>query len=227
LALEHSFQPRHLLVPVLLTFALLYSSAESKRTSNGQCSLESCRSFHELLNHRDKDILDSLSDDAAFVCFIPKEDKFLVAHFSKPTTGDWQQREHPPGEGKAGALTAGGSASITTYRNGEFEDLQNVEFGQNWRASGATDAHGLTFDVSPVFAGQSQDKKAKIRIDDAEFDSSDEFDNEVNSITSHRIAIRFSTARFTVDYRWDEHGVEKTQNKSGHCEIYSQGKRVR
>ena len=225
--LEHSFQPRRLFtVSVLLTFALLSSSAESNRPTHEQCSLQSCRSFHELLNHRDKEILDSLSDDAAFVCFIPKEDKFLVAHYSQPTTDDWQPKEHKPGESHAGALTAGGSASVTTYRNGAFEDSENVGFGQNWRASGTRDGNGIAFDVSPVFEGQSQDK-AKIRIDEAEFDASDEFDNEVNSITSRRIAIRFSTARFSEDYHWDEHGVEKAQSNSGHCEVYGRGKRVR
>lgn len=226
--MERSFQTRRLLtVPLLLTFALLSSSAENNRPANEKCSLQSCRSFHELLNNRDEDILDALSDDAAFVCFIPKEDKFLLAHYSKPTGEDWQSKELNRAQGETGALTAAGSASVTIYRNGEFEESQEVESGQNWRASGTRDANGIAFDVSPIFEGESRDKKAKIRIDDAEFDLSDEFDNDVSSVTRHHVAIRFSTGRFTEDYSWDERGVAKAQNNSGHCETYAHGKRMR
>jgi hypothetical protein len=55
-----------------------------------QCTLQSCRSFHELLDNKDPEIIEllknpnSFRDDKTYVCLRSDEDGFFIAKYDFP-----------------------------------------------------------------------------------------------------------------------------------------------
>jgi hypothetical protein len=63
----------------LIMVAMLFVAAESA-VAQAPCTLQSCRSFHELLSRKDADIMNAIKtdDQQVFVCFRSKDDSFFI-----------------------------------------------------------------------------------------------------------------------------------------------------
>ena len=73
-------------------------------------SMVSCKSFKQLVDARDKDLMDSLTGDKeskqkhfAYVCLRPKDDEFEIVDFNEPPPGDFRPYMPPDGAASAGA----------------------------------------------------------------------------------------------------------------------------
>jgi len=73
-------------------------------------SLVACKSFKQLVDARDKDLIDSLTGDKeskqrhfAYSCLRPKDDAFEVIEFDEPLREDFRPYSPPEGAGSLGA----------------------------------------------------------------------------------------------------------------------------
>jgi hypothetical protein len=73
-------------------------------------SMVACKSFRQLVDARDKDLIDSLTGDKeskqrhfAYVCLRPKDDVFKVVEFDEPPREDFRPYTPPDGAGSLGA----------------------------------------------------------------------------------------------------------------------------
>jgi hypothetical protein len=73
-------------------------------------SMVACKSFKQLVDARDKDLMDSLTGDKeskqrhfAYVCLRPKDDVFEVVEFDEPPHEDFRPYVPPDGSGSLGA----------------------------------------------------------------------------------------------------------------------------
>lgn len=193
------------------------SNAQSRRS----CATQSCQSFHDLLSNKDRGILDRLHR-TAYVCFLPTEDKFFIAEYLEPNISqEWEDKATPGSSGAAGVFEQPGSASVSAYKNGVFDELK-LSPGK-WIVTGHRDQKG---EVVPrgeaTYVSQCLGSEfCRVSITGGEFTLSDSFNDKAGGITEHNISVRLSTARFVDTY--DPSDGPKQVNR-GTCEIYVAGK---
>lgn len=166
---------------------------------------KACGSFKQLLEAKDKDLLDSLSSPTSYVCFRPKEDAFLIFHVNAPR-GLWEHQENR-------VETQTSLQVLGEFRNGVFYHDTTV-FG-HWSR--------LSFDkeiMEPMFTTTSNmddNEKATVNIDAAEISIEYPFKNQNGGTTQYSLIIRRSTGRFIETY-----SVENTPSttNTGTCLIY-------
>jgi len=171
-------------------------------TCSEPAALKGCRTFKQLLEAHDRDILDSVSSPIAYVCFRSGEDAFLIFRSEPPSEYGWKKLEDG---GETQEFTS--AAMLTEYRDGVF---YRVEDGRGyWRR----------YLPEPVFHSEAKGglfKGLKVTIDDTEISIEYPFRNDTTETTNYSLIIRRSTGRFIETYAGK--GIPITH--SGTCLIY-------
>lgn len=227
----------------LMVLAVLFTSVvafgQKTPTTENSCNLQSCRSFHELLNNKDADMLEKISsDNNAFVCFRSSEDVFFIAEYSKVTSFHWiPDMSNWQKDSTSGPYYAYGSASVTTYKSGQ----EDAWYGANgkWKAYGHLAAYTpkngsplVSEGIPPIFGekcAQTEGEECSFFIDNAAFKLFRNFDNKNGGKTDYKLEVRLSTGRYSETFSWnkskDLDAGEDTD--TGRCELYNNGKRSR
>lgn len=224
---------------VNIILAVLFSSICSM--GQNACTLPSCRSFHELLNTKDADILEKIGKgNEAFVCFRADQDSFFIAEYSRITWSSWiRDSEGWPNDATSGPFYAYGSASMTNYRRGQDDDWYAAGPLGKWKAWGHMGKYApkngaplITDGPPPMFSEKCSfpdGEKCSFFIDNTGFKFFRNFTNKNEGTTDYSLEIRLSTGRYTETYSWskakDLDAGEDTN--TGRCEVYSEGKKVR
>jgi hypothetical protein len=178
----------------------------------------SCKSFKELVDHGDKEILDILRQQcragggrrgATYVCFKEGADKFLVVSFNMPE--EWEKTT-------LGHLTGESMLCSDEYENGSpgdqrFSSLDWLRLDKYHDPSDAnTPVTGKLFDdklhVTPGETAATVGLSAiSVRYS---------FTNKSGSLTDYKLLIRRSTRRFVETYDADN----KTYTETGHCAVF-------
>ena len=224
-----------------LLFVSLLAFGQQKATPQTPCGLQSCRSFHELLNRKDADILEKIGkDNEAFVCFREDEDSFFIAEYSQLKWSSWiPDSDNWPKDSTSGPYYAYGSAAVTNYRSGQDDDWYGAGPLSKWKAFGHTgkftvkdgapflaDAPGAMFVANCTFP---EGEQCSLFIDQTSFKLYRNFKNKKEGTTDYALEIRLSTGRYSETYSWDKSkdADEGETKHSGRCEVYSDGKKVR
>jgi len=152
-----------------------------------------CKSFTELVDSKDKDILDRLVGDS-FVCFRPDEDVFLIASYLKPDESAY-------------------------LRTGKYTSEQTGIFFYNRFKEGLTDDYETAYGTwtKNTVAGEDVRFSAKppysALIDAGEVSFSYQYKNMRGTNTSYLLQIRKSTKRFVETFDADDLPVSD-KNKS-------------
>ena len=157
-----------------------------------------CNSYNELVKATDKDLLNTMRQDMAVVCFRPDEDVFFTLSHENPGYGSFVKVQ------SSSAYEAPGYVFYTRYKNGVTDDFQFV-FGR-WMKL-AKDGQKPYFVADPK-------AEAGASISDNEVVFSYSFQNLSKTKTSYSVAVRLSTLRFVEKYQWDN-PPEPTNTKKG------------
>lgn len=260
---------------VSFVFLMLVSVAaigQHKQQQNA-CTLQSCRSFHELLNSKDQDILDELNykNQEVYVCFRSDADSFFIARIQRPSNYDWlaekepataqenpfnvkategsdssdahkgdvvdQAASQPPQPGENRGYYAYGIVSLTNFKNGQSDEWFGASTTAIWKAWGHFDytklssKHGMLVTEQPptlsASCAMAEQKDCGFFINNTVFSFFETYKNRNENLneneTKHSIDIRLSTERFSETYDWKTGSATKT----GRCELYKEGKRIR
>lgn len=202
-----------LLLLVLLNLAQAQQKTAEKlraptkpKTPTVNCSeaqtSKACRSFKQLLEAHDNDILDTLSSPTSYVCFRPSEDAFLIFRVRAPYRDLWKQPDDHVGE------TQPSSETLTEYRDGV---LYNVVAGLGywWRSSP---------DGEPEFTLQnSRIEGLMLAIFPTEISIDYPFKKQNGGTTHYSLTIRRSTGRFIETFAGENTPIT---THSGTCLIY-------
>ena len=167
---------------------------------------KACKSFKQLLDASDKDVLELLSLPTSYVCFRPTEDAFLLFHLEEPTQYMWQTLE-----GDAKGQTQYASPVLAEFRDGVVYDTRAV--------IGAWYRHSPT-DKEPLFKIRSDspfNDGSTLTIDTAELSVQYPFKNQDGGTTQYSLVIRRSTGRFIETFAVEN---APTTTHAGTCLIY-------
>jgi hypothetical protein len=99
-------------------------------------SMVACKSFKQLVDARDKDLMDSLTGDKdigekhfAYVCLWPKQDTFKIVEFYEPPSAEFQPYS-PPVEAKGLSVIANGQAAFPYAK--EKPVMQLLDAQEKW-----------------------------------------------------------------------------------------------
>jgi hypothetical protein len=173
--------------------------------------LDSCKSFTELLQNKDKDLLEAFKPDQnAFVCFRSEEDAFFVIGWQ--IASDFRKAPNKPGESSA-ELVAASMASYTLYRNGVLSDWHAwFDYWKKWPFQSDADAH---------ISAKNQ-KQGNFNADASEVNVSFGFENRIGTTTKYSVSVRRSTGRFTetISAPDTKGGKEVPFDRTGRCLQY-------
>src|SRR5579864_8209847 len=126
----------------IVVFFVVLGTLSAVAQQQNACTLKSCRSFYELLNNKDEEILSELGhqNEEAYVCFRSDSDSFFIARMQKPKDYDWvvekQTAEEasanpfgpsqPPKPGEAAWYTAYGNVSMAFFKNGQTDEWRGA-----------------------------------------------------------------------------------------------------
>lgn len=165
-------------------------------------AVAACKSFEQLLEARDADILDSIKP-TSYVCFRPKEDVFWIFRFDKPR--GWSQPD------SSDAQSTRGLASLVEYRNG-VSSKAKLGLG-TWSRVPSFGGAADRFAYSPV---EGRDKGLQFIIDSDEISVDFDYQNLDSERVFYSLQIRRSTGRFAETFK-----IQKVQvEDSGTCFIY-------
>lgn len=207
-----------ILFPIASLASAQDRSAESTKASSGtnqdvntvDCSKfgssPGCKSFNEMVGHKDKGLLDSLGDGDryAFICFHEDEDSFFVFEVGPPY-------EFRPAKGNP-ALEESSleTAAYSKYERGVFSDFR--PWIDHWRKTRTLGSDSETF--------QSTNRGSACFIDSAEVVIGFRFQNVKGTQTDYTLHIRRSTGRFVETFATKNAqgpGVHQF-DQSGYCE---------
>src|ERR1039458_5728551 len=141
-----------------------------------------CKSYNEMVEKNDKDILAILKGSSTFVCFRQGEDTFVVLSYRQPLPTLFHQ-------GAAShVLETFGIVLYRTYTDGVVGFM--LPISGRWTKAFTTD--------SPVFTSRKDEIQASVL--DAEVSFSYPFKNRSGTTTRYDITIRRSTLRFVETY---------------------------
>ena len=209
-------QNSYLLLVLALSLAGAQQNNEQKRPAlkptspSVNCSearsSKACGSFKQLVDARDKDILDSLSSKPTYVCFRPNEDAFLLIHVQPPSPYIWRTADDGVGQ----TQDFQSSVNLTEYRDGVFYTIKDGR--ASWYRSSPNS--------EPLFHSESTQgifKGLKITVYPTEISFDYPFNNQNGGTTQYSLTIRRSTGRFTETFTTETAPVT---THSGSCLIY-------
>lgn len=205
------------------------------------CKLDSCRSFHELVSSRDKDLLHALDADAAYVCFRSDGDEFFVVQYGRPSPDGWTEDETrlPANYYEQAAerrptvrFIQWDIAEVDWYSEGVLNNTV-YDYGQ-WSSLGKRDINGnvvLVYSIPTYRTIQDQAAKPdsttnepEIYISDTQFGLNRSFDNRSGDTTQQDVSIQLSTGRYKETFSWKGASHREYIEKTGRCDMYSKGK---
>ena len=189
------------------------------------CATKSCRSFHQLLGNKDKEILERLSG-TAYVCFLQTKDSFVIASYAEPEDWQWLGAEGTPvaAEGVDALFEQRGTARVALFADGVSVNGE-TSFDGKWLVTGHRNHKGQVVPRGEANYGSRcafhGTEPCRMVILGGEFIYSEDFKNQAGTTTSHNLTIRLSTGRFTEEYVFADGTAHQD---GGACEIYRQGK---
>lgn len=167
--------------------------------------LDSCKSFAELVQNKDKDLLNTLKPgENTFVCFRPEEDAFFII--------DWEIlsafRKTSAVEHRAAGMT-----QYDLYRNGALADSR-AWIGY-WTRSPLESDDNARISVKNA-------KNGNFYADASEVNVSFSFENRIGTTTKYSVSVRRSTGRYTetISAPDKKGGKEQPFDRTGRCLRY-------
>lgn len=160
-----------------------------------------CKSYDEMLEGKDQDVLAVLQGGNTLVCFNETADKFVLIYFAKPPETEYVKTANNMFPSTSGFV------SYASFSQG-LRDTSHISFGKWRRILLETD-----FESDP-------NSNVRASVDDAEIAFSYSFTNLSETKTNYSIQIRRSTLRFTENYQFPQTSKQKGQDRvteTGHC----------
>src|SRR5580704_2617810 len=168
------------MLPLLLLAVLQATVGQPAPAANplladcsGERNTQSCRSFNQLMESKDKHLLLSLSQDA-YACFRPGDDVFFVVSFTQP----------PGNPDQAPVVT------YQMFKGGVSDDFRTVEGSWAKAPEGSSVFH------------QNKSSEASASITGAEVQFGYSFKNAQGNDVGYSVQVRRSTLRFSEAYKW-------------------------
>jgi hypothetical protein len=185
-------------------------------------STKACKSFEELLQADDPDLMSDLAQqDHIYACFLPDEDVFFEVNFSEPS---WFNFAKPSDEQikdgiSPNALTVLGGSEIAYYTNGIWDENKSLHIIGNWiyyRLGEKTDDFkSMRMNAT---SKRAQFKGQEIEIDNDRWALSETYKNRANTQTRHSLTLQPSTGRFKETYEVTGNGGDLRES-NGRCLI--------
>ena len=208
---------------LLAFFLLSVQAAKDKAISlpDNFCSefpaaSSACKSFKELADHEDSEILSILRHEcrrggghggATYICFRDGQDKFLAVAFNMPDQRTKAEEDR---------FTGKSSLCLDEYDNGIPGSQQHswVE----WMRTPVNGLEGTTPITGKLYVGDHvAPGEIVATVDPTEITVSRSFANKSGSQTDYKFAIRRSTKRWVETYKTDT----RTYTETGHCAAFN------
>lgn len=168
-----------------------------------------CRSFTQLLESRDADII-AVVKPAAYVCFRPKEDAFFVVGFDPPPKNILKERDQ--------SVSQTGVVQLSEYRNG-VSGMLKTAVGEWLTTPPIAGTPGIVrFLYSSEGKPYVAEEKLSVSIFPDELNLHVEYRNGSGALTDRSISIRRSTGRFVDTFAVKEKALDF--EFTGRCLIY-------
>ena len=176
-------------------------------------SVSACKSFNEMLEKQDPDILKFVTDKSrtTYACFETDRDAFIMVSFAKPMEHAW----HLDKQSNVW-LTQRGNFTLNQYSNGVY-DRGRVALPM-WTRFGSEDEHPTAETAESKVPAGANARVADVSIDEGEVTVSYSFENIQNTVTDYLLQIRRSTRRFVETY--GVKGAKSQVNDTGYCAEY-------
>ena len=194
--------------PIIMTDTLKVKCGTVRAT-------ESCNSFNEMVQSKDKDLLSVLSSKTGMVCFRPDEDMFFVISIYRPSFDDLPKNQ-------TSDIIKNGMVYYQSYHQGTT-DTSHTAYGK-WTKTPYSDE--VTFSSSGATGTVAT-------VDDSEIFFGFEYPNIGRGTTHYSAQVRRSTLRFLEDYQWTikskdpkatsrstEEPANRDDSHSGYCRAF-------
>jgi hypothetical protein len=184
-------------------------TTDHKIDCSGVSSPLGCKSYNEMVEAKDADLLSLLKQRDVYVCFREYEDVFSVIGIDTPY--DYAFRKLPNG-----TYHADSSIMYLRFKAGQNESFRMV-FGK-WTKIGA--------DGNPFFATPPR-SDTSASVTDSEVSLSYDFRNVGGGLTTYSFQMRRSTLRASETLQWNNPPTKEkaapdrgSQDYDGHCVLF-------
>ena len=189
-------------VPVAAQSQANTKNASPIVTCSDATTQKACRSFKQLVDAHDADILDRISAPPLYVCFRPDEDSFLMISFREPRKYLWKQAKDSTDETQLAFLR------VDEYRDGVSRSFKTAD--GVWRRYRADTQPFMEIDMKDGFKGTVSENELVISYP---------FKNQEGGMTQHSLSLRRSTGRFMESFTIVP-STNSFATASGSCLIY-------
>lgn len=172
----------------------------------------SCKSYNEMVDAKDKDLMGYLSTENAFVCFRETEDVFSLISFVEPAQSFYKKDKKYPF-----LLTASGLLFYSRYAKGQNDDFRM--FPGTWSGMARTET-SMELADRPTFSTNDAVKPNQASVDQSEVGIIYTYQNLSRTTTTYSIQIRRSTLRFNETWTFpadDKKSADTRIEATGHC----------
>jgi hypothetical protein len=168
-----------------------------------------CKSYNEMVEANDKDILDYLKEGSALACFRENEDVFTLIAFDEPG------HELYTKDLKSGLLKTFGLVFYLRFSNGLSDDFRMSP--GTWTLSPNSELSAASFDAN-------QGTPVQASVESSEVSVYYSYQNLAKTTTKYGIQIRRSTLRFTETWQYPDDEKQKGESRTtntGHCAAFN------